>query len=159
MIGRLARFPVPTAFDAECKWPWYRLVTPVEAIATLPWGWKERGYGHLYLAVLSNGAIKIGATRKPRQRVNQHVQAVRKYSDLDVDAFYFTAPHTNYLQNESSIHKKFARPLGLSGRMPEVYKTLTLPEALDLIHACSFEDCRYVYPGEEAIIDAAKAQA
>lgn len=124
-------------FDSTSEWPWYRLVTPREA-AKLPRGWRNKSIGHVYIAILSNATIKIGATRAPSQRAAQHIGAVRKFTDLDIDAFYFTAPHTNYLQNEMKIHTGLPRPGSDRGRAAEVYKTLSLQDAIALVHSCRF---------------------
>lgn len=134
---------VPTEYGEDPKFPWYRLLTVREAYK-LPWGWKEKRLGHLYFAVLSTGNIKIGSTRTPGQRVRQHTLAIRSFTDAEVEAFYFTAPHTNYRENESAIHAKLPRPDAHKGRAIETYRGLSVSDAVAMIHSCRFENVQMV---------------
>lgn len=64
--------------------------------------------GHIYVLKLANGLVKVGKTKNLGARLDTHFKNLGAASKIE--DMHFTAPHTEYSDNEIKIIQKFSTP-------------------------------------------------
>lgn len=80
-------------------------------------------YGYVYVLEFDAGAIKIGMTKKPKNRVND----IESSTGVKIRNVALTIPHRNYRKNEELSHSMFAnKRVKVNGLMLIFYLLLSL---------------------------------
>jgi predicted GIY-YIG superfamily endonuclease len=64
-------------------------------------------HGYIYAFEFGDGRIKIGRTKNPSQRLDQHARNLEKYMDCKIGRTVVSQPHLNFIENETILKRLF----------------------------------------------------
>ena len=97
---------------------------------------KDDFFGHVYIIEYGDGCIKIGSTFNLYQRISTLISNNKNYGNQKTGRIAYTLKHTNYIENEKSMHNIFKK---LRKGRSEIFKE-TIENAMFELSKLEFKD-------------------